>query len=121
MVGIGKKSYGFMNFYTLNNKFYNRFYPKNTWNAFYCCNDAVPWLNKAKNQIFRCNFQIHLYFIYHLSATCCKTRFHYVHGYNFSHNECNWHLQYEYVVPKKIYPLHHDDSFHPLLAFIVLL
>ena len=43
---------------------------------FYCCNDAVPWLNEAKSRIFRCtvivkNFQIHLYFIYHLpSATC---------------------------------------------------
>ena len=35
---------------------------------FYCCNDAVPWLNKAKSRIFRCtvvlkHFQFHLYFI----------------------------------------------------------
>ena len=35
---------------------------------FYCCNDAVPWLNKVKSRIFRCtvifkNFQIHLYFV----------------------------------------------------------
>ena len=42
---------------------------------FYCSNDAVPWLNQAKSQIFRCtvifkNFPIHLYFIYHLPATC---------------------------------------------------
>ena len=48
---------------------------------FYCCNDAVPWLNEAKSQIFQCtvifkNFQIHLYFVCHLpairpgSATC---------------------------------------------------
>ena len=28
IVGIGKKSYGFMNFCTLKNKLYNRFYPK---------------------------------------------------------------------------------------------
>ena len=42
---------------------------------FYCCNDAVPWLNKAKSRIFRCtviskNFQIHLYFVCHLPAIC---------------------------------------------------
>ena len=42
---------------------------------FYCCNDAVPWLNEAKSRIFRCtvifkNFQIHLYFVCHLPATC---------------------------------------------------
>ena len=43
---------------------------------FYCCNDAVPWLNEAMSRIFRCtliskNFQIHLYFVCHLpSATC---------------------------------------------------
>ena len=47
----------------------------------YFCNDAAPWLNEAKNRIFRCtvivkNFQIHLYFVCHLpvvrtdSATC---------------------------------------------------
>ena len=41
---------------------------------FYCCNDAVPWLNKAISRIFRCtvifkNFQIHLYFVSHLPAT----------------------------------------------------
>ena len=28
IVGVGKKSYGFMNFCTLKNKLYNRFYPK---------------------------------------------------------------------------------------------
>ena len=97
---------------------------------FYCCNDAVPWLNEAKSQIFRCtvifkNFQIHLYFVCHLPTTClpacCKTRFRYVYGSTFSQKECNWHLQYESVVPKKIYPLHHGDSFHASLAFIVLL
>ena len=38
---------------------------------FYCCNNAVSWLNEAKSQIFRCtvivkNFQIHLYFVCHL-------------------------------------------------------
>ena len=48
---------------------------------FYCCNDAVPWLNEAMTRIFQCtvifkNLQIHLYFICHLpairpsSATC---------------------------------------------------
>ena len=88
---------------------------------FYCCNDAVPWLNEAKIQIFRCtvifkNFQIHLYFICHLPA-CCKTWFCYVYGSNFSQKECNWHLQYESVVPKKIYQLHHGNSFHPSLFF----
>ena len=40
---------------------------------FYCCNDAVPWLNEAKSRIFQCtvivkNFQIHLYFVCHLPA-----------------------------------------------------
>ena len=94
---------------------------------FYCCNDAVPWLNGAKSRIFRCTvivkyFQIHLYFVCHLpSATCRKTRFRYVYWSNFSHKECNWRLQYESLVPKKIYPLHPDDSLHPSLAFIVLL
>ena len=89
------------------------------------CNDAVPWLNEAKSRIFRFivivkNFQIHLYFVCHLPA-CHKTRFHYVCGSNFSHKECNWRLQYESVVPKKIYPLRPDDSLYPSLAFIVLL
>ena len=48
---------------------------------FYCCNDAVPWLNEAMSRIFRCTvilkkIQIHLYFVCHLpavrpgSATC---------------------------------------------------
>ena len=42
---------------------------------FYCCNDAIPWLNKTKNRIFQCtvifkNFQIHLYFVCHLPAIC---------------------------------------------------
>ena len=42
---------------------------------FYCCNDAVPWLNEAKTRIFRCtvivkNFQIHLYFVCHLPPAC---------------------------------------------------
>ena len=42
---------------------------------FYFCNDAVPWLNEAKSRIFQCtvifkNFQIHLYFVCHLPATC---------------------------------------------------
>ena len=40
---------------------------------FYCCNDAVAWLNEAKSRIFWCtvivkNFQFHLYFICHLPA-----------------------------------------------------
>ena len=55
------------------------------------------------------------------SATCRKIQFLYVYGSNFSHKECNWRLQYESVVPKKIYPLRHGDSFHASLAFIVLL
>ena len=120
-----------MNLCTLKNKLYNRFYPKKHLHGmhFYCCNDAVPWLNEAKSQIFRCtvilkNFQIHLYFVCHLPAclppACRKTRFRYVYGFNFSYKECNWHLQYESVVPKKIYPLRHGDSFHASLAFIVL-
>ena len=59
---------------------------------FYCCNDAVPWLNEAKSRIFRCtvivkNFQIHLYFVCHLPPACLhacrKTRFCYVYGSNF--------------------------------------
>ena len=91
---------------------------------FYCCNDAVPCLNEVKSRIFQCtvifkNFQIHLYFVCHLSAclpTCCKTQFHYMYGSNFSHKECNWHLQYESVVPGKIYTLCHGDFFHPSLA-----
>ena len=42
---------------------------------FYCCNDAVPWLNEAKSRIFRCtavfkDFRFHLYFVCHLPATC---------------------------------------------------
>ena len=43
---------------------------------FYCCNDAVPWLNEAKSRIFQCtvivnNFQIHLYFVCHLPPATC--------------------------------------------------
>ena len=43
---------------------------------FYCCNDAVPWLNEAKSRIFRCtvivkNLQIHLYFVCHLPPAIC--------------------------------------------------
>ena len=125
IVGIGKKSYGFMNFRTLK-KLYNTFPLKTPGMHFYCCNDAVPWLNEAKSRIFRCtvivkNFQIHLYFDCHLPPAWHKTRFRYVCGSNFSHKECNWHLQYESVVPKKICPLCSDDSLHPSLAFIVLL
>ena len=48
---------------------------------FYCCNDAVPWLNEAKVESFDVqwflkNFQIHLYFVWlppvvrPSSATC---------------------------------------------------
>ena len=93
---------------------------------FYCCNDALPWLNEAKGWIFRCtvifkNFQIHLYFVCYLPATClpacCKTRFCYVYVSNFSHKECNWRLHYESVVSKKIYPPRHGDSFHASLFF----
>ena len=45
---------------------------------FSCCNDAVLWLNKARNWIFQCtvifkNFQIHLYFVCHPPATCLPT------------------------------------------------
>ena len=91
---------------------------------FYCCNDAVPWLNEAKSRIFRSivivkNLQIHLHFVCHLpavrpgSATCT--------GPIFLTKNVNWRLQYESVVPKKIYPLRPDDSLHPSLAFIVLL
>ena len=43
-----------------------------------------------------------------------------MYGSNFSHKECNWRLQYESIVPKKIYPLHPDDSLHTSLAFIGL-
>ena len=62
-----------MNFCTLKNKLYNRFYLKTPEMHFYCCNVAVTWLNKAKGRIFRCtvtfkNFQIHLYFVCHLPA-----------------------------------------------------
>ena len=44
-----------MNFRTLKNKLYNRLFPEKTPGMhFYCCNDAVPWLNEAKSRIFRC-------------------------------------------------------------------
>ena len=78
---------------------------------FYYCNDAVPWLNEAKSPVFRCtvvfkDFQFNLYFVCHLPAclpsACHKTRFLYVYRSNFSHKECNWHLQYKSIVPKKI-------------------
>ena len=73
MVGIGKKLYGFMNFRTLKTSFTIDFTRKTPGMHFYCCNDAVPWLNEAKSRIFRCtvivkNFQIHLYFVCHLPA-----------------------------------------------------
>ena len=40
---------------------------------FYCCNDAVPWLNEAKSRTFQYtvifkNLQIHLCFVCHLPA-----------------------------------------------------
>ena len=87
-----------MNFRTLKTSFTIYFTRKTPGMHFYYCDDAVPWLNKAKSQIFWCtvifkNFHIHLYFICHLSA-CRKTRFHYMYASNFSHKECNWRLQY---------------------------
>ena len=120
------KSYGFMNFCTLKSSFTIDFTRKTRGMHFYCCNDAVPWLNKAKSRIFRCtvivkNFQIHLCFVCCLPPAYRKTQFHYVYGFNFSHKECNWRLKYESVVPKKIYPLRPDDFLNPSLAFIVLL
>ena len=76
-----------MNFRTLKTSFTIDFTWKTPGMHFYCCNDAVPWLNKAKSRIFWCtvifkNFQIHLYFVCHLPA-CCKTQFRYVYGSNF--------------------------------------
>ena len=87
---------------------------------FYCCNDAVPWLNEAKSEIFQCtvifkNFQIHLYFICHLpairpgSATCTYPIFltkNVIGVYNTNP-----------LFRKKIYPLRHGDSLHPSLFF----
>ena len=43
-----------MYFRTLKNKLYNRFYPKTPGMHYYCCNDAVPWLNEAISRIIRC-------------------------------------------------------------------
>ena len=38
-----------MTFCSLNNKLYNRLYPKKTPGMhLYCCNDAVPWLKQSK-------------------------------------------------------------------------
>ena len=96
---------------------------------FYYCNDAAPWLNEVISQIFRCtvifkNFQIHLHFVCYLPATCLpavRSGSATYTGPIFLTKKCNWRLQYESVVPKKIYPLRHDDSFHPSLAFIALL
>ena len=75
---------------------------------FYCCNDAVPWLNKAKSQIFRCTvvFNDFPIFTYIPSATCLppacrKTWFRYVYRSNFSHKECNWRLQYKFYCSEK--------------------
>ena len=85
--------------------------------------DVVPWLNEAKSRIFQCTviFKISKFTCIlsdcHLSATCHKIQFRYVYRSNFSHKECNWHLQYDTVVLKKIYPLRHGDSFHPSLFF----
>ena len=70
-----------MNFHTLKTSFTIDFTQKTPEMHFYCCNDAVPWLNEAKSRIFQCtvivkNFQIYLYFVCHLpavrpgSATC---------------------------------------------------
>ena len=91
---------------------------------FYYCNDAVRWLNKAKSRIFQCTvifkkFQVHLYFVYHLPATCLP-------AVRPGSATCtspifSWRLQYKSVVLKTIHPLRHGDSFLSSLAFIVLL
>ena len=93
---------------------------------YYCCNDVVPWLNEAKSHIFQCT----VIFkktpnspVFHLTATCLPS------AVRPGSAMCTgpiflkkiWHLQYESVVSKKIYPLCHGDSFHPSLAFTVLL
>ena len=57
-----------MNFRTLKTSFTIDFTRKTHGMHFYCCNDAVPWLNEAKSQILRCTvifrkFKIHLHFI----------------------------------------------------------
>ena len=64
-----------MIFRSLKNKPYNRFYPETPGMHFYCCNDAVPWLNEAKSwcTVIFINFQIHLYFVCHLPPACRKT------------------------------------------------
>ena len=64
-----------MNFHTLKTSFTIDFTQKTPGIRFYCCNDAVPWLNEAISRIFRCTvifkkFQIHLYFVCHLPAAC---------------------------------------------------
>ena len=47
----------------------NKFYLKKPLGIhYYCCNDAVPWLNEAKNRMFQCTmsfkiFEIHLDFV----------------------------------------------------------
>ena len=62
IVGIGQKSYGFMNFHTLKNNLAIDFTRKSIW---HCCNDAVPWLNETKSRMYRCTvgFKIHLHFV----------------------------------------------------------
>ena len=42
-----------------------------------------------------------------------------MYGLSFSHNDCYGRLQYESVVPKKIYPLRHGVSFVDLLCSFV--
>ena len=90
---------------------------------FYCSNDAVPWLNKAKSRIFRCtvNFKNPNSPVFRLppavrpdSATCTGPIF-------LTKNVIGVYNTNPAVVPKKIYPLRYGDSFHLSLAFIVLL
>ena len=84
------------------------------------------WLFKINFHGFR-RFLIHgnssyvVLYTQCLRYNICSTWFLDIRISTCSHKECNWCLQYESVVPKKIYPLRPGDSFHPSLAFIVLL
>ena len=53
VVWIGKKSYGFLKICTLKINPPIRFTKKTTGMHWSGCNNAVPWLNEAKTQIFQ--------------------------------------------------------------------
>ena len=91
-------------------------------NALNLLKNAVPWLNKAKNQLF-CSIIsfISSSLTWILSASLPYDPVYLGVGLRFFTRWVLLHRIYESVNLQKIRPLHHLATFYPLLAFLLLL